>query len=69
MVTSMVKTACERDDAWFRLVDPTERCFVARLRDVHEHRQRGGIDRTHEYNVSNSSTEEMSSVLRFATNT
>lgn len=31
MVTSSVSTACEREEAWFRLVDPVERCLVARL--------------------------------------
>lgn len=27
----MVRTACERDEAWLRFVDDVERCFVARL--------------------------------------
>jgi len=29
--TSMVNTACDREEAWLRLVEPTERCFVACL--------------------------------------
>jgi len=32
MVASMVKTAWDRDEAWFKFVAPTERCFVAALR-------------------------------------
>lgn len=31
ILASMVKTAWEREEARLRLVDPTERCFVAAL--------------------------------------
>lgn len=31
IVTWIVNTACDLEDAWLRLVEPTERCFVARL--------------------------------------
>jgi hypothetical protein len=31
METSIVNTACDREEAWLRLVEPTERCFVACL--------------------------------------
>lgn len=31
IVTSMVRIACERDEARFRFVDPTDRCLFAML--------------------------------------
>ena len=31
MVTSIVRTACDLDEARFKLVAPTDRCFVAAL--------------------------------------
>jgi hypothetical protein len=34
MQTSILRTACEREEAWLRLVDEVERCFVARLYGV-----------------------------------
>jgi hypothetical protein len=34
MVTSIVRTACDRDEARFKLVAPTDRCFVAALERV-----------------------------------
>jgi hypothetical protein len=34
METSMVNTACDREEAWLRLVEPTERCFVACLSKI-----------------------------------
>jgi hypothetical protein len=36
ILASIVRTACEREDARFRFVAPTERCFVARLRKVQQ---------------------------------
>lgn len=36
IVTSMVRTACDRDEAWFKLVEPTDRCLVAALLCVSE---------------------------------
>ena len=50
--TSIVRTACDLDEARFRFVAPTDRCLEARL-----------------YMLSNSSTEAIGSVVRFATNT
>ena len=34
MVTSIVRTACDLDEARFKLVAPTDRCFVAALEYV-----------------------------------
>jgi hypothetical protein len=34
MVTSIVRTACDRDEARFKLVAPTDRCFVAALERI-----------------------------------
>jgi len=68
MVTSIVRTACDRDEARFKLVAPTDRCFVAALERIrigeaaHE-------KVPHLYKLSNSSTAEMGILVRLATKT
>lgn len=49
MLTWRVRTAWDRDEAWFKFVDPTERCLVARLfEDIKAGKKKKADIRTHE---------------------
>ena len=68
IVTSIVRTACDRDEARFKLVAPTDRCFVAALERIRIRESEHNFF-PHLYKLSNSSTAVMGIRVRLATKT